>query len=100
MKPPTRRRRDLCYIIGRRAARLTPAQAVEAWDVLARELEKLGDRDLPKFQDVLGLIYAAAVRGTRAVPNPKKELLGGSVQDPCRTPAKAVSDPCAGVATA
>lgn len=52
-------RRDLCYLVGRRAQRLGEGEAAIAWKVLAQGLEDLGERDVPKFADVLGLIRGA-----------------------------------------
>ncbi len=54
-------RRDLCFFIGRRANNLTPPQAAEAWFRLARHLESLGERDLPKFHDLAAGIRAATI---------------------------------------
>lgn len=54
-------RRDRCYLIGRRAQRLSPAQAADAWFRLARKLEAMGDLDVPKFNDLLVALHDAAI---------------------------------------
>lgn len=59
-------RRDRCYLFGRRAARLTPAQAVVAWQSLAQRVEAMGDQDVPKFNDLLISIRTATLAGRRA----------------------------------
>ncbi len=52
-------RRVRCYLVGRRASKLTPPQAVEAWYSLARQLEAMEEKDIPKFLDLLCAIRAA-----------------------------------------
>jgi hypothetical protein len=49
-------RRDKCHLIGLRAQRLTPAQASRAWAALAKRIEEFGDKDIPKFNDLLAAI--------------------------------------------
>lgn len=56
-------RRDMCYLIGKRASKLTPPQMVAAWQMLARQLEdRLAEMDVPKFRDLLALVRAATIR--------------------------------------
>jgi hypothetical protein len=54
-------RRDECAIIGERAARLSPAQAAQAWLSLATQLENLCEKDVPKYKDLIVSIRAATV---------------------------------------
>lgn len=49
-------RRDLCGLVGRRAQKLDTEQSSLAWQTLAKGLEELQGRDIPKFADLLGLI--------------------------------------------
>lgn len=56
-------RRDRCYLIGRRAAKLNDEQAAKAWKFLASRLDKLGDKDVPKFTDLLVAIRMATLAG-------------------------------------
>ncbi len=60
MKAP---RRDRCYFVGRRAHTLSPPQAAEAWYLLAERVEALGDRDLPKYRDLITAIRDATIHG-------------------------------------
>jgi hypothetical protein len=62
-------RRDRCYLFGRRAVRLTPPQAAEAWYALAEKVEAMGEKDVPKFNDVLIAFRVATVRSKRKLPN-------------------------------
>lgn len=62
-------RRDRCYLFGRRAARLTPPQAAEAWYALAESVEAFGDKDVPKFNDLLIAFRVATLRPKRQRPN-------------------------------
>jgi hypothetical protein len=59
MKRPTRR--DLCAIVGDRAAQLSDAQSSRAWRALAREVADLGERDIPKFRDLITAIRRAHI---------------------------------------
>lgn len=63
-------RRDRCYLIGRRAFRLSPAQAAAAWFHFAGKVEALGDRDVPKFNDLLIGFHVSAklARRTTGIP--------------------------------
>ncbi len=57
-------RRDLCHVVGRRARRLTDAQAVHAWRALSTHLEdELSMTDVPKFRQLLRAIRAATIAG-------------------------------------
>ncbi len=55
-------RRDRCYLFGRRAVRLTPPQAAEAWYALAEKVVEMGEMDVPKFNDLLIAVRVATVR--------------------------------------
>lgn len=55
-------RRDRCYLIGRRGLRLTSYQAVKAWFHLADQIERMGDKDVPRFNDLLIAFEVAAVK--------------------------------------
>lgn len=58
-------RRDRCYIIGRRAFRLTASQAQFAWWHLAELIERMGELDVPKFNNLLIAVRVATVRAKR-----------------------------------
>lgn len=60
-----RPRRDMCYLVGRRAQTLTPTQAAIAWNFLALRLEDLQDKDVPKFSNLITTIRAATIIGKR-----------------------------------
>lgn len=49
-------RRDKCYLVGRRASKLTPLQAAKAWAYLAWKVESFGEADVPKFNDLIWAI--------------------------------------------
>lgn len=68
MKSLPTTRRDRCYVIGRRAQKLIPSQAARAWLALARALERMGEKDVPKFNDLLASIHAAHLRQTNYRP--------------------------------
>lgn len=61
-------RRDQCYSIGRRASLLTPTQCVEAWLILAKRLEAIGELDVPKYLDVITTIRAATIVARKRHP--------------------------------
>lgn len=58
-------RRDRCYLIGRRAQRLSPAQAADAWQRLAEKVEGFSLHDVPKFADLLSAVREATVLARR-----------------------------------
>jgi hypothetical protein len=58
-------RRDRCYLVGRRAQRLNPAEAAAAWAFLANKVEAMGDLDVPKFIDLFCAFHAAAITAKR-----------------------------------
>lgn len=62
-------RRDRCYLFGRRAVRLNPPQAAEAWYSLAEKVEAMGEMDVPKFNNLLIAFRVASVRAKRKLPN-------------------------------
>lgn len=63
------RRRDYCFFVGLRAAKLNPSLAAVAWNTLARRLEALGDKDVPKFIDLLAAVRAATISAKKKGPN-------------------------------
>lgn len=58
-------RRDRCYLFGRRAFKLNPNQAQFAWWHLAELIERMGELDVPKFNDLLVAVRVATVRARR-----------------------------------
>lgn len=57
-------RRDLCYLVGKRARRMNRTEAARAWRALAEGLEcELAGRDMPKFNDILDTIRSATIKG-------------------------------------
>ncbi len=56
-------RRDTCYAIGDKMLELNQKQAAAAWRSLARSLMRLGDKDIPKFMDIIADINAATMVG-------------------------------------
>lgn len=58
-------RRDKCFKVGEKAMRLNNEQAKDAWYSLAAELIELGERDVPKFRDVLYAVIFATMTGRR-----------------------------------
>lgn len=61
-------RRDMCYLVGRRAGRLNTVQAAQAWAFLARNMERMGELDVPKFSDLITTIRAATIHTLRKSP--------------------------------
>lgn len=58
-------RRDLCVRIGLRMGVLSDAQSIRAWRSLAIQIEALGDKDIPKFRDLVKAIYTARIKAVR-----------------------------------
>jgi hypothetical protein len=58
-------RRDRCHLIGHLGHRLTPAQAEAAWFELCAALERLGEKDIPKFNDLLESVRNATIHAKR-----------------------------------
>lgn len=56
-------RRDTCDAIGEKMLELNPEQAAKAWRSLGNHLVRLGDRDVPKFMELLAGINAATMVG-------------------------------------
>lgn len=54
-------RRDKCHLVGKRAARVQGLRCAVAWVALAGEIEALGERDMPKFIDLLTAIRRATI---------------------------------------
>lgn len=53
-------RRDRCYLVGKRALTLTDREA--AWRIVAELLnEEMAERDVPKFEDLIGAIRGATI---------------------------------------
>jgi hypothetical protein len=46
-------RRDRCFLVGRRAGKLNYSQAITAWFAFAVRVEEFGEKDVPKFNDIL-----------------------------------------------
>lgn len=61
-------RRDRCYLVARRASRLTHREASWAWMHLCSLLASFGQEErirLPKFNELLDAIRTATVQGRR-----------------------------------
>lgn len=54
-------RRDRCYFVGRRALTLKRGEAANAWRFMATRLESFGDKDMPKYHDVMAAIRDATI---------------------------------------
>lgn len=65
-------RRDMCYMVGKRGARLTGKRAEKAWECLCRQVEALGEKDMPKYFDLLVAIRAATLASIKLVPKEKR----------------------------
>ncbi|HXJ75742.1 MAG TPA: hypothetical protein VNM37_22990, partial [Candidatus Dormibacteraeota bacterium] len=66
-------RRDLCYLLGRRGSRFNLLQSAEAWGILCRQLEALGEKDVPKWMDVMVAINVARISAKRRHPVGKRQ---------------------------
>ena len=64
-KPDKVPRRVMLYCAGRRAQKLRPFDAANAWNILAHELEQLGERDVPKFKDLFQAIRIATIKASK-----------------------------------
>lgn len=53
----------MCHFIGKRARLLTRPQAADAWAFLGRQLEAMGEMDLPKFSNLISTIRTATIAG-------------------------------------
>lgn len=83
-------RRDMCYFIGRRVSHLSGERAEAAWRSLGRQLERLAEKDVPKFLDLLVAIRAATAASKQLVENQRKRNLCAVSPDyPCGD-----CDPC------
>lgn len=75
-----RTRRDLCYVLGRRTAKMDLWSAGHAWLELADFLEGMGEpssahyKHLPKFHDLINAIRTAQLRGIRKGKAELKEM--------------------------
>lgn len=87
-------RRDRCYLFARRAVRLTPPQAAEAWYKLSEMIEELGAKDIPRFNDLLIAFRVATVRQAPGfIPLAKAAAKRNAARrDP--TDLSVTSDPC------
>jgi transcriptional regulator GlxA family with amidase domain len=65
-------RRDMCYFIGKRAGLLSTRDAAVAWRNLARVVEGFGEKDVPKFIDLLMAIRRATIAGKRNHADPAR----------------------------
>jgi len=63
MKTRFANRRDQCHYVGKRALRLTKAQAACAWEIMAIFIEDLGEKDLPKYRDLITAVRMATIIG-------------------------------------
>lgn len=61
-------RRDRIYFVGLRAGKLSARQAATAWFSLARQLEEMGEMDLPKYRNVIDAIRSATIAGKQCSP--------------------------------
>lgn len=64
-------RRDRCELIGRRGKTLSEKHMANAWGLLCQSMVELGERDMPKFEDVLKAIRLATIRARHAKHNPE-----------------------------
>ncbi len=67
-------RRDKCHLTGKRAGRLSGRAAAAAWYLMAGGLEDLGQKDMPKFADLLAQIRGATIAARfseKAIHGPK-----------------------------
>lgn len=69
-------RRDKCYLVGKRASQLSRYQRAYAWHLLAADLMALGNKDIPKFQDIVKAIRQATIQAKRT--NPMSPILKGA----------------------
>ena len=74
-------RRDRCYLLARRGMRLHIVSQAVAWESLCSQLEELGEKDVPKFHDVIHAIRRAIItaRKPRLIlpppdPTPRRTL--------------------------
>jgi hypothetical protein len=58
-------RRDQCYLVGKRAARLKRRQAATAWLQLAYMLQEMGELDIPKYRHLIRAIRRATILHAR-----------------------------------
>jgi hypothetical protein len=68
-------RRDHCHLVGSRAFKLNVQESSLAWTELAYQLMELGEKDIPKYRDLIHAIRTATVRArktarTAALPVP------------------------------
>lgn len=58
-------RRDVLFLVGKRASKLDAAQSAVAWKTLAGYLrDEAATLDVPKFRDLVGAIRAATIAAT------------------------------------
>lgn len=58
-------RRDKCYSIGKRMSKLDIFKSAKAWESLAFMIEMQGEKDIPKFKDLLTAIRLALEQGEK-----------------------------------
>jgi hypothetical protein len=56
-------RRDKVCATGRRAQTLNATEAALAWQILAKKMEGMERRDMPKFNDLLRAIRESTISG-------------------------------------
>jgi hypothetical protein len=61
MKPKRMPRRDWCLLVGNRGQHLNERQAAEAWYRLCRYLWDMGERDVPKYNDLITAIRKSII---------------------------------------
>ncbi len=54
-------RRDLCFLVGKRAAKLSREESANAWQFLSGWVESLGDADVPKFTNLIDGMRQATI---------------------------------------
>lgn len=71
-------RRDKLWLISQRGQKLNRDEASSAWRILMDLLEHLGEKDLPKFNDV----SAAIRRSTISAKSVQREVAKARLQAP------------------
>ena len=59
-------RRDKCYLAGKRARLLNMQEAHAAWAVMADYLVEYGEKDVPRFDDLMLAIRRATISARTA----------------------------------
>lgn len=61
-------RRDKCHLVAKRAARLSQDEAAAAWFHLTGGVDAMGEKDVPKFRDILGAMRRATIFARQVGP--------------------------------